>query len=85
MLTSRLRDWLPLASSCGTDNAGKPEGIHLMIGGRPYAAFGNSDGDREMLEYTGAEAKLECDQHEKRLEARSCLRRKRLMSGLALS
>ena len=36
------------------DNAGKPEGIHLMIGRRPHAAFGNSDGDREMLEYTGA-------------------------------
>ena len=36
------------------DNAGKPEGIHLMIGRRPRAAFGNSDGDREMLEYTGA-------------------------------
>jgi hypothetical protein len=25
-----------------------------MIGRRPYAAFGNSDGDRQMLEYTGA-------------------------------
>ena len=25
-----------------------------MIGRRPRAAFGNSDGDREMLEYTGA-------------------------------
>jgi phosphoglycolate phosphatase-like HAD superfamily hydrolase len=36
------------------DNAGKPEGIHLMIGRRPYAAFGNSTGDREMLEWTGA-------------------------------
>jgi hypothetical protein len=36
------------------DNAGKPEGIHLMIGRRPYAAFGNSTGDRQMLEYTGA-------------------------------
>jgi phosphoglycolate phosphatase-like HAD superfamily hydrolase len=36
------------------NNAGKPEGIHLMIGRRPHAAFGNSDGDREMLEYTGA-------------------------------
>jgi phosphoglycolate phosphatase-like HAD superfamily hydrolase len=36
------------------DNAGKPEGIHLMIGRRPHAAFGNSTGDREMLEYTGA-------------------------------
>jgi phosphoglycolate phosphatase-like HAD superfamily hydrolase len=38
------------------DKAGKPEGIHLMIGRRPHAAFGNSDGDREMLEYTGAGA-----------------------------
>jgi phosphoglycolate phosphatase-like HAD superfamily hydrolase len=36
------------------DNAGKPEGIHLMIGRRPYAAFGNSTGDRQMLEYTKA-------------------------------
>ncbi len=36
------------------DKAGKPEGIHLMIGRRPRAAFGNSDGDREMLEYIGA-------------------------------
>src|SRR5262245_1248288 len=36
------------------NNAGKPEGIHLMIGRRPHVAFGNSTGDREMLEYTGA-------------------------------
>jgi hypothetical protein len=36
------------------DNAGKPEGIHLMIGRRPRAAFGNSTGDRQMLEYTKA-------------------------------
>jgi hypothetical protein len=36
------------------NNAGKPEGIHLMIGRRPYAAFGNSTGDRQMLEYTQA-------------------------------
>jgi phosphoglycolate phosphatase-like HAD superfamily hydrolase len=36
------------------DKAGKPEGIHLMIGRRPFAAFGNSDGDRQMLEYTKA-------------------------------
>ena len=32
--------------------AGKPEGIHMMIGRRPVAAFGNSTGDRQMLEYT---------------------------------
>jgi phosphoglycolate phosphatase-like HAD superfamily hydrolase len=36
------------------NNAGKPEGIHLMIGRRPVAAFGNSTGDRQMLEYTNA-------------------------------
>ena len=42
------------------DNAGKPEGIHLMIGRRPYFAIGNSIGDRQMLEYTkaGAGARL---------------------------
>ncbi len=34
------------------DKAGKPLGINLHIGRRPIAAFGNSDGDREMLEYT---------------------------------
>jgi hypothetical protein len=36
------------------DQAGKPQGIHLMIGRRPHAAFGNSDGDRQMLEYAMA-------------------------------
>jgi phosphoserine phosphatase len=36
------------------NNAGKPEGIHLMIGRRPSVAFGNSTGDRQMLEYTKA-------------------------------
>jgi phosphoglycolate phosphatase-like HAD superfamily hydrolase len=36
------------------NDAGKPEGIHFMIGRRPIAAFGNSTGDQQMLEYTGA-------------------------------
>jgi phosphoglycolate phosphatase-like HAD superfamily hydrolase len=36
------------------NNAGKPEGIHLMIGRRPAAAFGNSTGDQQMLEWTKA-------------------------------
>jgi phosphoglycolate phosphatase-like HAD superfamily hydrolase len=36
------------------NNGGKPEGIHLMIGRRPHAAFGNSPGDQQMLEYTRA-------------------------------
>ena len=39
------------------DNAGKPEGINLVIGHRPYFAFGNSTGDRQMLEYTQAGGK----------------------------
>ena len=38
------------------DKDGKPIGINQHIGRRPVAAFGNSDGDRQMLEYatTGA-------------------------------
>ena len=36
------------------DKAGKPVGINMFIGRRPVAAFGNSAGDREMLEWTGA-------------------------------
>jgi phosphoserine phosphatase len=34
------------------DKGGKPVAINQHIGRRPIAAFGNSDGDREMLEYT---------------------------------
>jgi phosphoserine phosphatase len=34
------------------DGAGKPVAIDLVIGKRPLLAFGNSDGDREMLEWT---------------------------------
>jgi phosphoserine phosphatase len=34
------------------DKAGKPVGIHQVIGRRPIIAFGNSDGDFEMLEWT---------------------------------
>jgi len=34
------------------DKGGKPVGINQHIGRRPIMAFGNSDGDREMLEYT---------------------------------
>jgi phosphoglycolate phosphatase-like HAD superfamily hydrolase len=36
------------------DKAGKPVGIEQQIGRRPVAAFGNSDGDYEMLRYTTA-------------------------------
>lgn len=34
------------------DKAGKPVAIHRQIGRRPLMAFGNSDGDFEMLEWT---------------------------------
>jgi hypothetical protein len=34
------------------DNVGKPVGINEYIGRRPIAAFGNSDGDLEMLQWT---------------------------------
>jgi hypothetical protein len=36
------------------DKEGKPVGIQLHIGRRPIAAFGNSDGDLQMLEWTAA-------------------------------
>jgi hypothetical protein len=36
------------------DGPGKPVGIHQHIGRRPVMAFGNSDGDFEMLQYTTA-------------------------------
>jgi phosphoglycolate phosphatase-like HAD superfamily hydrolase len=36
------------------DKAGKPIGIQQHIGQRPIAAFGNSDGDQQMLEWTTA-------------------------------
>lgn len=34
------------------DKEGKPVGIHQFIGRRPIMCFGNSDGDKAMLEYT---------------------------------
>ena len=42
------------------DEAGKPQDIYLFLGRRPRAAFGNSAGDRQMLEYaqTGGGARL---------------------------
>jgi phosphoglycolate phosphatase-like HAD superfamily hydrolase len=38
------------------DNVGKPVGIHQHIGRRPIAAFGNSDGDLQMFQWTTAGA-----------------------------
>ncbi len=36
------------------DKAGKPVGINKFIGRRPILAFGNSDGDLQMLQWTAA-------------------------------
>src|ERR1700751_1082422 len=36
------------------NDAGNPEGIHLMIGRQPCVAFGHATGDRQMLEYAKA-------------------------------
>ena len=67
------------------DNAGKPEGIHLMIGRRPYAAFGNSTGDRQMLEYTQAgDGRSAGDARAaRRRQARVCLRAGARAAGYA--
>ena len=42
------------------DKTGKPLGINEYIGRRPIAAFGNADGDLEMLQWTtaGRDARL---------------------------
>ena len=46
------------------DKAGKPVGINKYIGRQPIAAFGNSDGDQQMLEWTqrgsGARLMISC-------------------------
>jgi haloacid dehalogenase-like hydrolase len=39
------------------DGPGKPENIQRFIGRKPIAAFGNSDGDIQMLEWTGSNAR----------------------------
>jgi len=54
-----VRDGVPVISRLPEmnfidDKAGKPVGIHQHIGRRPIAAFGNSDGDFQMLEWTTA-------------------------------
>jgi hypothetical protein len=51
-----IRDGLPALIHASDlffvdDKGGKPVGINMMIGRRPQAAFGNSDGDQQMLEW----------------------------------
>jgi len=59
------------------DKAGKPVGIQMNIGRRPIAAFGNSTGDQQMLEWTqaGDGARLMMLVHHGRRCARVRLRR----------
>ncbi|MBK7768479.1 MAG: haloacid dehalogenase-like hydrolase [Sulfuritalea sp.] len=56
-----LRDGKPVLTRLAEvnfidDGAGKPVGINQHIGRRPIAAFGNSDGDLQMLQWTTAGA-----------------------------
>jgi haloacid dehalogenase-like hydrolase len=58
-LKYEVRDGVPVlvklpAVDLIDDKEGKPVGISQVIGRRPIAAFGNSDGDFQMLEYTTA-------------------------------
>src|SRR6266516_1920911 len=58
-LNFELRDGKPVLMKLpefnfNDDKGGKPVGIQMHIGRRPIAAFGNSDGDLQMLEWTKA-------------------------------
>ncbi len=58
-LKYELRDGVPVLVKLPEvnlmdDKAGKPVGIQTQIGHRPLAAFGNSDGDLQMLQWTAA-------------------------------
>jgi phosphoserine phosphatase len=58
-LKLEIRDGVPVILKTpelvlNDDKEGKPVGIQRHIGRRPIAAFGNSDGDLQMLQYTAA-------------------------------
>jgi hypothetical protein len=58
-LKFEMRDGQPVLSKLPeieliNDNVEKPAAIQKFIGRRPIAAFGNSDGDLEMLQWTAA-------------------------------
>ena len=66
------------------DHAGKPVGINTFIGRRPIAAFGNSDGDYEMLRYvtSGAGPRLGLIVHHTDAEREYAYDRKSLVGRL---
>jgi len=54
-----VRDGVPTMTNApalffNDDKGGKPVGINMVIGRRPQASFGNSDGDQQMLEWATA-------------------------------
>ena len=58
-LALEMRGGIPVVTKLGAidfidDKEGKPVGIQRHIGRRPIAAFGNSDGDLQMLQWTTA-------------------------------
>jgi hypothetical protein len=60
-VTFAMRDGKPVLTRAPKfvfidDGPGKPVGIYRQIGRRPIAAFGNSDGDLQMLQVTAAGA-----------------------------
>jgi phosphoglycolate phosphatase-like HAD superfamily hydrolase len=58
------------------DNVGKPVAINMHIGRKPIAAFGNSDGDLQMLQWTtvGTGFSIGVDRTPHRCRPRVCLR-----------
>jgi hypothetical protein len=64
--------------------AGKPVGIHRHVGRRPILAFGNSDGDLQMLEWTtaGTGARLGLIVHHDDAERETTYDRKSAMGRL---
>lgn len=84
-----LRDTMPLLLRTPRiefidDEEGKPVGIHRSIGRRPAAAAGNSDGDRQMLEYTagGTRARLMLLVHHDDCEREYCYDRESAVGRL---
>ena len=69
------------------DAEGKPVGIHRAIGRRPAAAAGNSDGDRQMLEYTagGTRARLMLLVHHDDCEREYCYDRESAVGRLDIA
>ncbi len=67
------------------DKAGKPVGINSHIGRRPIAAFGNSDGDLQMLEWTAGRQRRAADDAgaSRRRKARVGLRSRHRKSALS--